>query len=134
MPLRQNGPGDIETGPRMSGRELPGRCILISHSSRRWWCQGTQSARRTVALLLYSRSYTGWWWRYYALGEVLISGSGIRSCGRTDHESCELSEHHCGSVAPLHGVCLPNWKWNLPAGQRPMSQGSDCVGAVRGAY
>ncbi|GBN67749.1 hypothetical protein AVEN_44669-1 [Araneus ventricosus] len=24
-----------------------------------------------------------------------------------------------GDVAPLHGVCLPNWKWNLPAGQRP---------------
>ncbi|GBM40932.1 hypothetical protein AVEN_161577-1 [Araneus ventricosus] len=24
-----------------------------------------------------------------------------------------------GSVAPLHGVCLPNWKWNLPAGQTP---------------
>ncbi|GBM39082.1 hypothetical protein AVEN_190221-1 [Araneus ventricosus] len=43
-------------------------------------------------------------------------------------------QHHCGSVAPLHGVCLPNWKWNLPAGQRPMSQGSDCVGVVRRAY
>ncbi|GBO06494.1 hypothetical protein AVEN_211538-1 [Araneus ventricosus] len=48
-----------------------------------------------------------------------MGGSGTRSCGRTDHESCEVSEHHCGSVAPLHGVCLPNWKWNLPAGQRP---------------
>ncbi|GBL73813.1 hypothetical protein AVEN_230778-1 [Araneus ventricosus] len=57
-----------------------------------------------------------------------------RSCGRAYHESCELPEHHCGSVAPLHGVCLPSWKWNLPAGQRPMSQGSDCVGVVRGAY
>ncbi|GBO01941.1 hypothetical protein AVEN_216935-1 [Araneus ventricosus] len=50
-----------------------------------------------------------------------MGGSGTRSCGRTDHESCELSEHHCGSIAPLHGVCLPNWKWNLPAEQRPMS-------------
>ncbi|GBM96017.1 hypothetical protein AVEN_226214-1 [Araneus ventricosus] len=49
-----------------------------------------------------------------------MGGSGTRSFGRTDHESCELSEHHCGSVAPLQGVCLPNWKWNLPAGQRPM--------------
>ncbi|GBO36636.1 hypothetical protein AVEN_173019-1 [Araneus ventricosus] len=67
-------------------------------------------------------------------GGVLMGGSGTRSCGRTDHESCELSEHHCGSVAPLHGVCLPKWKWNLPAGQRPMSQGSDCVEVVRGAY
>ncbi|GBN08209.1 hypothetical protein AVEN_94005-1 [Araneus ventricosus] len=76
----------------------------------------------------------GWWWRYYALGDVLMSGSGTLSCGRTDHESCELSEHHCGSVSPLHGVCLPNWKWNLPAGRRPMSQGSDCVGVVQGAY
>ncbi|GBN56886.1 hypothetical protein AVEN_236605-1 [Araneus ventricosus] len=63
-----------------------------------------------------------------------MGGSGTRSCVRTDHESCELSEHHCGSVAPLHGVCLPNWKWNLPAGQRPMSQGSDCAGVVRGEY
>ncbi|GBM90767.1 hypothetical protein AVEN_188989-1 [Araneus ventricosus] len=87
-----------------------------------------------VVPLLYSMSYTGWWRRYYSLGDVLMGGSGTRSCGRTDHESCELSEHRCGSVAPLHGVCLPNWKWNLPAGQRPMSQGSDCVGVVRGAY
>ncbi|GBM61863.1 hypothetical protein AVEN_265508-1 [Araneus ventricosus] len=91
-------------------------------------------SRRTIAPRLYSRSYTGWRWRYYALGDVLIGGFGSRSCGRTDHESSELSEHHCGSVAPLHGVCLPNWKLNLPAGQRPMSQGSDCVGVVRGAY
>ncbi|GBM54038.1 hypothetical protein AVEN_215409-1 [Araneus ventricosus] len=67
-------------------------------------------------------------------GDVLMGGSGTRSCGRTDHESWELSEHHCGLIALLHGVCLPNWKWNLPAGQRPMSQGSDCVGVVRGAY
>ncbi|GBM60783.1 hypothetical protein AVEN_188448-1 [Araneus ventricosus] len=84
--------------------------------------------------LLYSRSYTGCWWWCYALEFVLMGSSGTRSCGRTDHESCELSEHHCGSVAPLHGVCLPNWKWNLLAGQRPMSQGSDYVGVVRGAY
>ncbi|GBL84507.1 hypothetical protein AVEN_117249-1 [Araneus ventricosus] len=44
-----------------------------------------------------------------------MGGSGTRSCGITDHESCELSEHHCGSVAPLHDVCLP-------AGQRPTSR------------
>ncbi|GBO46197.1 hypothetical protein AVEN_132362-1 [Araneus ventricosus] len=80
------------------------------------------------------RSYTGWWWRYYALGDVLIGGSQTRSCSKTDHESYELSKHHCGSVTQLHGVCLPNWKWNLPARQRPMSQGSDCVGVVLGAY
>ncbi|GBO04972.1 hypothetical protein AVEN_144146-1 [Araneus ventricosus] len=67
-------------------------------------------------------------------GGVLMGCSGIRNCGRTDHESCELSEYHCGSVASLHGVCLPNWKCNLPSGQRPMSLGLDCVGVVRGAY
>ncbi|GBN22348.1 hypothetical protein AVEN_145726-1 [Araneus ventricosus] len=39
---------------------------------------------------MYSRSYTGWWWRYYALGDVLMGGSGTRNCGRTDQESCEL--------------------------------------------
>ncbi|GBM10095.1 hypothetical protein AVEN_92920-1 [Araneus ventricosus] len=43
-----------------------------------------------------------------------MGGSGTRSCGKTYHEICELSEHHCGSVAPLHGACLPNWKLNLP--------------------
>ncbi|GBM27270.1 hypothetical protein AVEN_133398-1 [Araneus ventricosus] len=36
----------------------------------------------------------GWWWQFYALGDVLMGGSGTRSCGRTDHESCELTEHH----------------------------------------
>ncbi|GBN05253.1 hypothetical protein AVEN_116384-1 [Araneus ventricosus] len=38
------------------------------------------SARRTVVPLLYSRSYTGWWWQYYdwgtfswaALGPVVV--------------------------------------------------------------
>ncbi|GBN24763.1 hypothetical protein AVEN_86967-1 [Araneus ventricosus] len=36
-----------------------------------------------------------------------MGDSGTRSCDRTDQESCELSEHHCGSVALLHGVSLP---------------------------
>ncbi|GBN73182.1 hypothetical protein AVEN_237560-1 [Araneus ventricosus] len=57
-----------------------------------------------------------------------MGGCGTRSCGRIDHESCELSEHHYASIEPLHGICLPNWKWNLPTGQRPMSQDTDCVG------
>ncbi|GBN16279.1 hypothetical protein AVEN_205695-1 [Araneus ventricosus] len=78
----------------MSGGELPGRMNPDSHSSSRWSCQGTPSARRTVAPLLYSRSCRGWWWRYYALGNVLMGGSGTRSCGRTEHVSCELAEHH----------------------------------------
>ncbi|GBN78071.1 hypothetical protein AVEN_91941-1, partial [Araneus ventricosus] len=49
-------------------------------------------------------------------------------------EQTMKAEDHCGSFAPIHGVCLPNWKWDLPAGQRSLSQGSDCVGVVRGAY
>ncbi|GBO40703.1 hypothetical protein AVEN_114222-1 [Araneus ventricosus] len=103
--------------------------------SRRWSCQGTPSARRTLATLLYSRSYTCWWWRYYyALEDLLMGGSGTRSCGRTDHESCELSEHHCGSFSPLHGFCLSSRKFNLPAGLHSVLQGSYCVGVVRGAY
>ncbi|GBN25785.1 hypothetical protein AVEN_59434-1 [Araneus ventricosus] len=83
--------------------------FLIS-SSRRWSYHVTPSAWRTVAPFFYSRSYTGWWRRYYALGDVLMGDSRTRSCDRTDLESCELSEHHCGSVAPLHGFCLPIWK------------------------
>ncbi|GBN23146.1 hypothetical protein AVEN_71592-1 [Araneus ventricosus] len=125
----------INDGDTSNRHQGVGRPRVIKVKGRRslfpWSCQGTPSARRTVAPLLYRRSYTGWWWRYYALGDVLMGDSGTRGCGRTDHESCELSEHHCGSVAPLNGVCLPNWKWNLPAGQCPMSQGSDCVGVVR---
>ncbi|GBM09308.1 hypothetical protein AVEN_135040-1 [Araneus ventricosus] len=38
--------------------------------------QGTPSDRRTVAPLLYCRLYTGWWWRYYALGDVLMASLG----------------------------------------------------------
>ncbi|GBO38932.1 hypothetical protein AVEN_86310-1 [Araneus ventricosus] len=37
---------------------------------------GKPSVRRTFAPVLYSRSYTGWWWRYYALGDVLMSALG----------------------------------------------------------
>ncbi|GBN89288.1 hypothetical protein AVEN_260436-1 [Araneus ventricosus] len=121
----------------MSGREFHGRMnpdfsfITSMVVSGYAVCQVKLVA---VAPLLYSRSYTGWWWRYYDLGDVLMNGFGTRSCGRTDYESCELSERHCGSVAPLQGVCLPNRKWNLPAGQRSMSQVSDCVRVVRGAH
>ncbi|GBN29717.1 hypothetical protein AVEN_94106-1 [Araneus ventricosus] len=113
----------------MSGRELPGRMNPDFSLITSMVVSGYAVCPDP---LLYSRSYTGWWWCFaYALGDVLMGGSGTRSCGRTDHESCELSEHHCGSVAPLHGIYLPNWKLNLPAGQRPLSQGSDCVGVVR---
>ncbi|GBN35611.1 hypothetical protein AVEN_33864-1 [Araneus ventricosus] len=92
---------------------------------------GYAVCRRTVASILYSRSYTGWWWRYYTLGDALMGGSGTRSYDRTDLKSFELSEHHCGSVAPLHGFCLPNWKWNVPAGQRPMSRLGLCCSGSR---
>ncbi|GBL92158.1 hypothetical protein AVEN_91505-1 [Araneus ventricosus] len=119
----------------MSGREFPGRMnpdlsfitsmILPGYAV----CQVNSCSplvqqvilRLAVAVLCFG-------------GRSLGGGSGTRSCGRRDHESCELSEHHCGSVSLLPGVCLPNWKWNPPAGQRPVSQGSDCVGVVRGAY
>ncbi|GBM72211.1 hypothetical protein AVEN_244000-1 [Araneus ventricosus] len=116
----------IETGPWMSGRELPGgmnpdfsfitSMVVSGHAV----CQAN-SCSSLVQQVIHRLV-------------VAVLCSGTRSCGRTDHESCKLSEHHCGSVAPFHGVCLPNWKWNLPAGQLPMSQGSDCVGVVRGAY
>ncbi|GBM64190.1 hypothetical protein AVEN_254272-1 [Araneus ventricosus] len=46
-------------------------------------------------------------------------GRLVAACDRTDHEIWELSEHHCGSVAPLHGVCLPNWKWNFQQDNAP---------------
>ncbi|GBN86967.1 hypothetical protein AVEN_147222-1 [Araneus ventricosus] len=132
--LRLQCAGNIATGPWMSGRELPDRMNPDFSFITSMVVSGYAICQVNSCSLLYSRPCTGWWWKYYPLGDVLMSGSGTRSCGRTNHEICELSEHHCGSVAPLHGVCLPNWKWNLPAGQRPMSQGSDYVGVVRGAY
>ncbi|GFU16273.1 hypothetical protein TNCV_4422271 [Trichonephila clavipes] len=36
---------------------------------------------------MFSRSYTGLWWRYYASENVLISDSGSLSSGGSDHES-----------------------------------------------
>ncbi|GBN56628.1 hypothetical protein AVEN_264037-1 [Araneus ventricosus] len=129
-----NGPGNIETGPWMSGRELPGRMnpdfsfITSMVVSGYAVCQANifsplvqQVIHRLVVAVL-------------CFGGLLMGGSGTRSCYTADHESCELSEHHCVSVAPLHGVCLPSWKWNLPAGQRLLSQGSDCVGVFPGTY
>ncbi|GFW40039.1 uncharacterized protein TNCV_5117221 [Trichonephila clavipes] len=65
-------------------------------------------------------------------GGVLLSVSVSRGCGRLDHECYRVSEHHCGPVAPLHGLCFSNWKWNVPAEQRPMLQGLNCVGVVPG--
>ncbi|GFU05422.1 uncharacterized protein TNCV_3290751 [Trichonephila clavipes] len=73
-----------------------------------------------------SMSYTGLWWRYYD-SEILMGNCATLSSGGRDRESCRLSEHNCGSVSPLYGVCFLNWKWNLPAEQLPVSQGSKCV-------
>ncbi|GFS65722.1 DDE_3 domain-containing protein [Trichonephila clavipes] len=64
---------------------------------------------------MYSKSYTGRWWQYYALGDVLLGVSV--GCVRADHECYRVSEHHCGPVAPLHSLCFSSWKWNVPIGQ-----------------
>ncbi|GFT22270.1 DDE_3 domain-containing protein [Trichonephila clavipes] len=80
---------------------------MVCYSSLRWPCQDTPSSRRTAAPSMYSRSYTGRWWRYYALGDVFLGISGTRGCGRADHECYRVSEHHCRPVAPLHGLCFP---------------------------
>ncbi|GFX20277.1 uncharacterized protein TNCV_1438361 [Trichonephila clavipes] len=53
---------------------------------------------------MYSRSYTGRWWQYYVLGDILLGVSGTHGCGRADRECYRVSEHHCGPVAPLHGL------------------------------
>ncbi|GFV43990.1 HTH_Tnp_Tc3_2 domain-containing protein [Trichonephila clavipes] len=79
--------------------------------------------RLPVATSMYSRSYTGRWWQYYALGDVLLGVPETRGCRRADHECYRVSEHHCGPVAPLHGLCFSSWKWNVPTGQRSVSQG-----------
>lgn len=63
----------------------------------------------TSTLSMHHRSYTGQWGWYYALEDVLIGISGILGYGRTDHESCGLSEYYYGPVAPLHSVYLPDW-------------------------
>ena len=69
---------------------------------------------------------------YCALGNVLLGVSGIRGIIRADLECYGVCKHHCGPVALLHGICLPNWKWNVPAGQISVSQRSNCVGVVLG--
>ena len=63
-------------------------------------------------------------------GYVLLNFSGIRVCVRADIGRYRLSIHHCAPVAPVHGICLPNRKRNVPTGQRSVSQGSKCVGVV----
>ncbi|GFX83540.1 hypothetical protein TNCV_324891 [Trichonephila clavipes] len=48
------------------------------------------------------------------LGNTVLGDSGTLSSGRRDRENCRLSEHSCGSIVLLYGICFPNWKWNLP--------------------
>lgn len=84
---------------------------------------GRVRIRRLPGEQLLPQCTVGWWWRYYALGDVLLGVSGTRGCGRADHECYRVCEHHCGPVAPLHGLCFSSRKWNVPTGQRPVSQG-----------
>ncbi|GBO25855.1 hypothetical protein AVEN_78722-1 [Araneus ventricosus] len=104
------------------------------HSSRRWSCQGTPSARRTVAPLLYTRSYIGWWWRYYALGTFSWAALGPVVAVEQTMKAANYPKIIADQLQPCMAFVFTNWKWNLPAGQRPVSQGSNCVGVVRGAY
>ncbi|GFU99534.1 uncharacterized protein TNCV_4082571 [Trichonephila clavipes] len=127
------GPGIITTGPCISGRELHDQINHgLSFITRMVISGYAVFSRRTVAPSLYSRSYTGRWWQYYASGYDLLGVSGISGCGRADHECYRVSEHHCGPVAPLHDLCFSCWKWNVPTGQRTVSQGYNCVGVVPG--
>lgn len=58
------------------------------------------SSRRTVAPPMYSKSYPGQWWFYYVLGRgVLLGVTGTCGCGRTNHGSRGVSEHHFGRVS-----------------------------------
>ena len=106
------------------------RQITLCHSSRQWPCQDMPSSRWKVVPLMYNRSDISRWLQYYALGDVLL----CRDCGRGDNESYGVSVHHCGSVAPVHSVCLPKLKWNVPTGECFLSRGSNCVGVVPGTW
>ncbi|GBN56885.1 hypothetical protein AVEN_236604-1 [Araneus ventricosus] len=56
-------PGNIETGPWMSGSELPGQMNPDFSFITSIVVSGYAVCQAKVAPLLYSRSYTGWWWR-----------------------------------------------------------------------
>ncbi|GBM01306.1 hypothetical protein AVEN_170354-1 [Araneus ventricosus] len=112
-----SGPGNIETGPWMSGRELPGRMnpdfsfitsMVVSgygvcHSNS---CSPLvqQVMHRLVVVLCF--------------GDVLVGGSGTRSCGRTDHThiyfvpgETELLTLTCTDTDEFH---LMSWPPNSP--------------------
>ncbi|GFX89884.1 HTH_Tnp_Tc3_2 domain-containing protein [Trichonephila clavipes] len=70
------------------------------------------------------------------VGHTLAGGGGIMLWGKFPWTSLgrvvvveqtmnatEYQKHHCGPIAPLHGLCYSRWKWKVPTGQRPMSQG-----------
>lgn len=78
------------------------------------------------------RSYTSHRWGWYIWGNVLIVVSGTPGCGTPNHESCGLSEHYFGPVAPLYAICIPSWKHNFSSGQRSMSQELNCAAAISG--
>lgn len=116
---------NILAGPWKSQRYLPVGCIPIHHLSHVWSCQFMPSVYAVTCCytLMYSSSYRSRWVLYYV--------SETRGYNKIDDENFRLSEHHCGQVAPLHGVCHPNWEWSLPPGQRSRTQGSNCAAVVQ---
>ncbi|GBM93742.1 hypothetical protein AVEN_99076-1 [Araneus ventricosus] len=94
-------------------RRLPGEQLLLSCTAGH-----TQAGGRGIIL-----------WRTFSwavLGPVVVVEQTMKAANYLNTIADQLH--------PYMAVCLPNWKWNLPAGQCPMSQGSDCVAVVRGAY
>ncbi|GBM12542.1 hypothetical protein AVEN_188708-1 [Araneus ventricosus] len=60
---------------------------------------------------------------YYAWGRSFMGSLGPICCG----EQTMKAANYLNIIVIIkisHGICLPNWKWNLPVGQCPMSQGS----------
>lgn len=68
------------------------------------WCWISRHYRRGK----WYRRYTGLFLGYYVLVDVFMRVWRIRSCGRTHHERCVVSEHYCRPVEAVHGICLPN--------------------------
>ncbi|GFX01088.1 DDE_3 domain-containing protein [Trichonephila clavipes] len=48
-----------------------------------------------------------------------MGDSGTLSSGRRDRENCKISEHDCGSVASVLGVCFPTGNGIFQQGNVP---------------
>ncbi|GFS91834.1 hypothetical protein TNCV_2531411 [Trichonephila clavipes] len=78
------------------------------------------------------RLYIAWWWWYYALRTFSLVTLEPLAVVEYTIKAADYWSVITDQLPPYMASVFPNWKLNLPAGELPMPQSSNCIEEVEG--